>query len=324
MLSSTSVLSRTARALVTTRGPLASMMSAKKNGTTSVVLLLGPPLRVNRGGCPLMFSSTTTSSTSSSSSYENILVETVGPVGLIKLHRPKALNALSDGLFADLLHATQVFDVDDNIGCMVLTGSSPKAFAAGADITEMRTKEFADAYKSNMFRGWNDLSRLSTPIIAAVNGHCLGGGCELALMCDFIVAGDSARFGQPEINLGVIPGAGGTQRLTRAVGKAKAMHWVLTGDTWSAEEAERSGMVAKVFPSDQLEQEAINIATKIASKGRVSAYMAKEAVNASQELSLQEGLRFERRLFHALFATDDQKEGMNAFVEKRKPNFTHK
>ena len=207
---------------------------------------------------------------------------------------------------------------------MVLTGSSPKAFAAGADITEMRTKEFADAYKSNMFRGWNDLSRLSTPIIAAVNGHCLGGGCELALMCDFIVAGDSARFGQPEINLGVIPGAGGTQRLTRAVGKAKAMHWVLTGDTWSAEEAERSGMVAKVFPSDQLEQEAINIATKIASKGRVSAYMAKEAVNASQELSLQEGLRFERRLFHALFATDDQKEGMNAFVEKRKPNFTHK
>lgn len=175
-----------------------------------------------------------------------------------------------------------------------------------------------------MFAGWNDLSKISKPVIAAVNGFALGGGCELAMICDFILAGDRAKFGQPEINLGVIPGAGGTQRLTRAIGKSKAMHMVLTGDMMTAEDAERAGLVAKIFPADQLVSEAVKIAEKIASKGRLSVLMAKEAVNASQELSLQEGLRLERRLFHALFATEDQKEGMSAFLEKREAKFTNK
>jgi len=175
-----------------------------------------------------------------------------------------------------------------------------------------------------MFAGWNDLGKISKPVIAAVNGFALGGGCELAMICDFILAGDRAKFGQPEINLGVIPGAGGTQRLTRAIGKSKAMHMVLTGDMMTAEDAERAGLVAKIFPADQLVAEAVKIAEKIASKGRLSVLMAKEAVNASQELSLQEGLRLERRLFHALFATEDQKEGMSAFLEKRETKFTNK
>lgn len=269
-----------------------------------------------------MFS--TTSPTSSSSSYENILVETQQNVGVIRLNRPKALNALNSALFEELLCATHGFDNDDAIGCIVLASTSDKAFAAGADISEMRSKTFDETYKTNMFRGWNDLTRLSTPIIAAVNGYCLGGGAELAMMCDVILAGKTAKFGQPEINLGVIPGAGGTQRLTRAVGKSKAMLMALTGDMMSAEEAERSGLVARLYESDVLVEEAIKIAQKIASKGRMSVYMAKEAVNASQELSLQEGLRLERRLFHSLFATEDQKEGMSAFLEKRVPKFTHK
>lgn len=175
-----------------------------------------------------------------------------------------------------------------------------------------------------MFKEWADFTKVSKPVIAAVNGFCLGGGCELAMMCDLIVAGDSAKFGQPEINLGVIPGAGGTQRLTRAIGKSKAMHMCLTGDMIKADEAERSGLVAKVYPADELVDQAVEMASKIAGKGRMSVLMAKEAVNASQELSLQEGLRFERRLFHSLFATSDQKEGMSAFLEKRNPNFTHK
>jgi enoyl-CoA hydratase/carnithine racemase len=263
-------------------------------------------------------------STTTTTTFENILVETQQNVGVIRLNRPKALNALNSALFEELLEATNSFDRDDTVGCIVLASTSEKAFAAGADISEMRSKTFDETYKTNMFRGWNDLTRLSTPTIAAVNGYCLGGGCELAMMCDVILAGRTAKFGQPEINLGVIPGAGGTQRLTRAVGKGKAMLMALTGDMMSAEEAERSGLVARLYESDVLVEEAIKVAQKIASKGRMSVYMAKEAVNASQELSLQEGLRLERRLFHSLFATEDQKEGMSAFLEKREPKFTHK
>lgn len=264
------------------------------------------------------------STTTLKDSYDNILVETTGAqanVGLIRLNRPKALNALSDALFADLLHAATTLDKDPNIGCLIVTGSE-KAFAAGADISEMKDRTFDFTYQTNMFAGWNDLGKISKPVIAAVNGFALGGGCELAMICDFILAGDRAKFGQPEINLGVIPGAGGTQRLTRAIGKSKAMHMVLTGDMMTAEDAERAGLVAKIFPADQLVAEAVKIAEKIASKGRLSVLMAKEAVNASQELSLQEGLRLERRLFHALFATEDQKEGMSAFLEKRETKFT--
>jgi enoyl-CoA hydratase/carnithine racemase len=252
------------------------------------------------------------------------VVETNQNVGVIRLNRPKALNALNSALFDELLDAAAAFDRDDGIGCMVLASTSEKAFAAGADIPEMAAKTFDETYKANMFRGWNDLTRVSTPIIAAVNGFCLGGGCELAMMCDFILAGRKAKFGQPEINLGVIPGAGGTQRLTHAIGKSKAMMMALTGEMITADEAERAGLVARVYEPEALVDEAIKVAQKIAEKGRMSVYMAKEAVNASQELSLQEGLRFERRLFHALFATADQKEGMKAFLEKREPQFTHK
>jgi enoyl-CoA hydratase/carnithine racemase len=256
-------------------------------------------------------------------SYENIKVETVENVGLIRLHRPKALNALNSALFADLLHATDALNQQDDIGCLVVTGSD-KVFAAGADISEMKDKQFDYTYTKNMFAEWNDLTKLSKPIIAAVNGFALGGGCELAMMCDFILAGESAQFGQPEINLGVIPGAGGTQRLTHAIGKSKAMYMVLTGDRITAQEAMQYGLVAKIFPAESLLEESLQIAKKIGSKGRISVMMAKEAVNASQETSLQEGLRLERRLFHALFATQDQKEGMNAFLEKRAPEFTNK
>jgi enoyl-CoA hydratase/carnithine racemase len=257
-------------------------------------------------------------------SYDHILVETCsdGGVGIITLNRPKALNALCDALFEDLIHATKALNADENIGCLIVTGSE-KAFAAGADISEMANKDFASCYKENFLSHWNEVANLGKPIIAAVNGFALGGGCELAMMCDMIVAGDRAKFGQPEINLGIIPGAGGTQRLVRAVGKSKAMHMVLTGEHIGAEQAEKDGLVAKIFPADKLVEEATKIATKIASKGRVSTMMAKEAVNAADELTLQEGLRFERRLFHSLFATNDQKEGMSAFLEKRKPEFTH-
>jgi len=259
-------------------------------------------------------------------SYENIIVETPeeggGNVAVVKLHRPKALNALNDALFADLIHATSVLDRDDAIRCMVLTGSTPKAFAAGADISEMRTKTFEEVYSTDMFAEWQDVSKLGgTPIIAAISGYCLGGGSELAMMCDILVCSKSAKFGQPEINLGIIPGAGGTQRLTRAIGKSKAMHLCLTGDMLSAEEAYESGLVAKIYEDEDLLPKSIAMATKIASKGAPSLRAAKEAVNAADELSLQEGLRLERRLFHALFATDDQKEGMAAFLEKRSPDF---
>ncbi|GKY91488.1 hypothetical protein MPSEU_000121000 [Mayamaea pseudoterrestris] len=256
-------------------------------------------------------------------SYDHILVERRDAVGLLTLNRPKTLNALSDALFADLIHAATALDSDDSIRCLVLTGSS-KAFAAGADISEMKSQTFDHAYKTNMFAGWNDISKLSKPIIASVNGFCLGGGCELAMMCDFIVAGDRAKFGQPEINLGVIPGAGGTQRLTRAIGKSKAMYMCLTGELMSAAEMEKAGLVAKIFPADELLEKTLEIAQTIASKGQMSVLMAKEAVNASQEVSLQEGLRLERRFFHSLFATADQKEGMDAFLNKRPAEFTHK
>jgi enoyl-CoA hydratase len=230
-------------------------------------------------------------------SYEYIQVEQKeSGVGLIRLHRPKAMNALSDALFQDLIHAATALDQDDSVGCLVLTGST-KAFAAGADIAEMKDRTFDYTYKKNMFAEWADFTRVSKPVIAAVNGYALGGGCELAMMCDFILAGSKAKFGQPEINLGVIPGAGGTQRLVRAIGKSKAMQMVLTGDMIDAEAAERAGLVAGVYPAEELVDEAIKMAAKIACKGRMSVLMAKEAVNASQELSLQEGLRLERRLF---------------------------
>eukprot|EP00560_Eucampia_antarctica_P006965 CAMPEP_0197826512 /NCGR_PEP_ID=MMETSP1437-20131217/3461_1 /TAXON_ID=49252 ORGANISM="Eucampia antarctica, Strain CCMP1452" /NCGR_SAMPLE_ID=MMETSP1437 /ASSEMBLY_ACC=CAM_ASM_001096 /LENGTH=318 /DNA_ID=CAMNT_0043426985 /DNA_START=67 /DNA_END=1023 /DNA_ORIENTATION=+ len=270
-------------------------------------------------------------------SYANILVERRFPekssdkakekggksgVGLITLHRPRAMNALCDDLFDDLIHAAKALNDEPNIGCLVVTGCK-KAFAAGADIDEMSNRQFDFAYKSNMFAGWNDITKMSKPIIAAVNGYALGGGCELAMMCDIIIAGDTAKFGQPEIKLGVIPGAGGTQRLVRAIGKSKAMEMVLTGNTIDAERAERDGLVSKVVASESLIDEAVKMGYVIASKSQISIMMAKEAINAADEMTLNEGLRFERRLFHSLFATNDQKEGMSAFLNKRKPEFTH-
>eukprot|EP00529_Nitzschia_sp_RCC80_P026471 CAMPEP_0113490898 /NCGR_PEP_ID=MMETSP0014_2-20120614/27281_1 /TAXON_ID=2857 /ORGANISM="Nitzschia sp." /LENGTH=351 /DNA_ID=CAMNT_0000384679 /DNA_START=159 /DNA_END=1214 /DNA_ORIENTATION=+ /assembly_acc=CAM_ASM_000159 len=254
--------------------------------------------------------------------YENILVEKheEDKVALITLNRPKVLNALNGALFQDLLHATKALDDDDSVRCIVLTGSS-KAFAAGADISEMKDKTFEECYATDMFSEWQDVSKLQrTPIIAAVAGYALGGGAELAMMCDTIVCSQSAKFGQPEINLAVIPGAGGTQRLTRAIGKSKAMLMNLTGDMIDSQEAYASGLVAKVFDDEELVDEAMKISKKIASKAKLAVQAAKEAVNAAEELPLEEGLRFERRLFHSLFATEDQKEGMSAFLEKRKPN----
>jgi len=275
----------------------------------------------SRGICRSGLRFLSSSSSSLKDSYDNIIVETKNDdtVALITLNRPKALNALNDALMDDLLHATSVLD-QNQVRCMVLTGSS-KAFAAGADISEMKSKQFEDCYRTDMFAEWQGVSKLKTPIIAAVSGYCLGGGCELAMMCDLMVCSESAKFGQPEINLGVIPGAGGTQRLTRIIGKSKAMYMNLTGEFISADEAYKSGLVAKVFPDDALVEETLKIAQVIASKGQLSVRAAKESVLAADELSLQEGLRFERRLFHSLFATDDQKEGMTAFLEKRPANF---
>ncbi|HTS92496.1 MAG TPA: enoyl-CoA hydratase [Stellaceae bacterium] len=257
-------------------------------------------------------------------SYSNILVETRGPVGLVTLNRPQALNALCDALVRELGRALDAFEADEAIGAVVLTGSA-KAFAAGADIKEMASRDYMDVYLKNFITdGWERITTCRKPIVAAVAGFALGGGCEVAMMCDTIIAAETAKFGQPEINLGVIPGAGGTQRLTRFVGKAKAMDMVLTGRMMDAAEAERSGLVSRLVPADRLLEEALAVATKIAEMSRPAVLMAKEAVNRAYETTLAEGVRFERRVFHSLFATEDQKEGMAAFVEKRKPRFKNR
>lgn len=245
-----------------------------------------------------------------------------GRVALVQLNRPKALNALCTPLMEDLRDALGKLDVDPDVGCVVLTGSE-KAFAAGADIKEMADKEHVEAYSTNMFAGWGKVMG-QVPVIGAVNGFALGGGCELAMMCDILLAGDKAKFGQPEIKLGTIPGAGGTQRLIRAVGKSKAMELILTGGMMSAQEAEAKGLVSRVYPAAELVDEALAMARTIASYSKPIVEMAKEATLASFEMSQESGLQFERRLFHSTFATDDRREGMAAFVEKRKPNFTHK
>ena len=254
-------------------------------------------------------------------SYQNILTETRGAVGLVTLNRPKALNALNSALMAELREALDGFEADDAIGAIVVTGSE-KAFAAGADIKEMKDRGFVDVYLSDFItRDWERLAQCRKPTIAAVAGYALGGGCEVAMMCDIILAADNARFGQPEIALGTLPGAGGTQRLTRAIGKAKAMEMVLTGRMMDAAEAERSGLVTRVVPAAELIGEAMKLAEKIAGLSRPAVMLAKEAVNRAFETGLAEGLRVERRLFHASFATADQKEGMAAFAEKRPPVF---
>ncbi|MDR6858138.1 enoyl-CoA hydratase [Variovorax guangxiensis] len=257
-------------------------------------------------------------------SYENIEVRTeAGKVGIVTLNRPKALNALNDALMTELGDALKAFDADPAIGCIVVTGSE-RAFAAGADIGAMASYSFTDVYKGDYItRNWETIRSVRKPVIAAVSGFALGGGCELAMMCDFIIAADNARFGQPEIKLGVIPGAGGTQRLPRAVGKAKAMDMALTGRMMDAAEAERSGLVSRVVPYDKLMDEALGAALVIADFSQVAVMAAKESVNRAFESGLSDGVMFERRLFHALFATADQKEGMDAFVNKRKAAFKH-
>ncbi len=256
--------------------------------------------------------------------YENILVETRGRVGLITLNRPKALNALNDALMDELGAALLAFEADEGIGCMVITGSE-KAFAAGADIGAMKDWGYMDVYKAEYItRNWEKLRQVRKPVIAAVAGFALGGGCELAMMCDFIIAADTAKFGQPEIKLGIIPGAGGTQRLPRAVSKAKAMDLALTARMMDAAEAERAGLVSRVVPADKLLDEALAAATLIAGFSLPSVMMAKECINRAYEGPLSEGMLFERRMFHSTFATEDQKEGMSAFVEKRKPDFKNR
>jgi enoyl-CoA hydratase len=255
--------------------------------------------------------------------YANVIVETHGSVGLIRLNRPQALNALSAALMADLDAALEAFEADPAIGAIVLTGSE-KAFAAGADIKEMQDKTFAEAFLDDFISKWERLTRVRKPVVAAVAGFALGGGCEIAMMCDFILAADTAKFGQPEIKLGVIPGAGGTQRLTRAVGKAKAMEMILTGRMMDAEEAERSGLVSRVVPAASLIEEAVKVAGSIAALSRPAVFAAKEAVNRAYETTLAEGVKFERRIFHSLFATEDQKEGMRAFAEKRPAKFANR
>jgi len=256
-------------------------------------------------------------------SYETILAETRGKVGLITLNRPKALNALNSQVLADIVSAAQAFDADPAIGAIIITGSE-KAFAAGADIKEMQPKSYIEAYMEDFFAGWEMLTRIRKPVIAAVAGYALGGGCELAMMCDFIIAAENAKFGQPEITLGVMPGMGGSQRLTRFVGKAKAMDMCLTGRMMDAAEAERSGLVSRVVPLEKLLDEALKAAEKIAGFSLPAVMMAKEAVNRSYETTLSEGLRFERRVFHSMFALEDQKEGMAAFSEKRPAAFRNR
>jgi enoyl-CoA hydratase len=257
-------------------------------------------------------------------SYETILVEQRGRVGLVTLNRVKQLNALNDALMDELGNALMTFDRDDSIGAIVITGSA-RAFAAGADITAMVSFSYMDAFKSNFIsRNWEQIRAVRKPVIAAVAGFALGGGCELAMMCDIVIAADSATFGQPEIKLGIIPGAGGTQRLPRAVGKAKAMDLVLTGRMMDAQEAERSGLVSRVVPADKLLDEALAVAAAICEYSLPAVMMAKEAVNRAYEGGLSDGVQFERRMFHSLFATEDQKIGMQAFQQKRKPEFKHR
>ena len=255
--------------------------------------------------------------------YQNIVVETQGRVGIIRFNRPQALNALNRALITELNQAVEAFEADDKIGCMLLTGND-KAFAAGADIKEMADKPFIEAYLGNFVSNWDAPARSRKPIVAAVAGFALGGGCELAMQCDIVIAADTAKFGQPEIKLGVIPGIGGTQRLARAVGKAKAMDLILTGRMMDAAEAEKSGLVARVVPAANLMEEAMKIADTIANMSLPSVLAGKEAVNRAFESGLSEGIIFERRIFHSLFATEDQKEGMAAFAEKRPPQFKNK
>ena len=258
-----------------------------------------------------------------SAAYENILVDTDGRLGLITLNRPKALNALNQDLMREVVAAAEAFDADAGIGAILLTGSE-RAFAAGADIKEMAAASYQDVFLADFFGLWDRFASLRTPVVAAVSGYALGGGCELAMMCDLLLASETAKFGQPEITLGTIPGIGGSQRLTRAVGKAKAMDLILTGRQMDAEEAERSGLVSRILPAEGFLDEAKATATKIASMSLPAAYVAKEAVNVALETTLAEGVRFERRTFHATFAFDDRVEGMAAFSEKRKPDFKHR
>jgi enoyl-CoA hydratase len=256
--------------------------------------------------------------------YENVLVETRGNVGLITLNRPKSLNALAKGLVRDLGAALDVYDEDDNIRAIVLTGSE-RAFAAGADISEMIDFDYMDAFLNDFITvGWQRVTKCRKPVIAAVAGYALGGGCELAMMCDMIIAADTAKFGQPEISIGTIPGSGGTQRLTRVIGKSKAMEMVLTGRNMGAEEAERCGLVARVVPVANLIDDAVKTAQTIADKSMPIVMIAKEAVNRAYETTLAEGIHYERRVFHSTFGTEDRKEGMTAFLEKRKPTFKHR
>ncbi|QHE68713.1 enoyl-CoA hydratase [Rhodococcus sp. WAY2] len=255
--------------------------------------------------------------------FETILLDRKGRVGIITLHRPKALNALNSQLMGEVVAAVDELDKDAEIGAILITGSD-RAFAAGADIKEMQPKSYMDVYLDDFFSAWDKVAAARTPTIAAVAGYALGGGCELAMLCDILIAADTAKFGQPEIKLGVIPGIGGSQRLTRAVGKAKAMELCLTGRNMDAEEAERAGLVSRIVPAADLLDEALQTATTIADMSLPVAMMAKEAVNRSFETTLTEGIRFERRVFHSTFATEDQKEGMTAFVEKRPPVFKHR
>ena len=256
-------------------------------------------------------------------SYETILVSSADRVGTITLNRPQALNALNSQVMAEVTTAAAEFDAAPGIGAIIITGSA-KAFAAGADIKEMASLSFSEVFEADFFAAWGRLAAVRTPLIAAVAGWALGGGCELAMMCDILIAADTAKFGQPEITLGVLPGMGGSQRLTRAIGKAKAMDMILTGRNMDAAEAERSGLVSRVVPADSLLEEANAVAAKIASMSRPASRMAKEAVNRAFESTLTEGLLYERRLFHSAFATDDQTEGMAAFTEKRPPAFKHR
>lgn len=255
--------------------------------------------------------------------FENIFTKQENNVGLITFNRPKALNALCEALMIELTSALDEFEANDQINCIVLTGSE-KAFAAGADVKEMQPKSYMDVYKRNFITdGWERLVKCRKPVIAAVSGYALGGGCEVAMMCDFIIASETAKFGQPEITIGTLPGAGGTQRLTRAIGKAKAMEMCLTGRMMDADEAEKSGLVARVVPVNDLLNETMKIASTIASMSKPATMMVKESVNQSFETTLNEGVKFERRLFHSSFGTNDQKEGMAAFIEKRKPKWSN-